>query len=98
MVICESLHHSCFASPAQHAYVTPYRNLDHFFLIDVNELDQDELSFRATKLNAASLAEELHKDFSDLPKTNKLKLEDYVVVNVAPSVVPTYLPGIRVFR
>lgn len=76
----------------------PTRNLDHFFFINVNELDSQPADFSARKLNAESLPDELLKDFGGMPKINKVKLEDYVVVNVAPSIVPTYLPGIRVFR
>ncbi len=43
------------------------------------------------------LAAELKKDFGEMPGPEKLKLKDYIVVNVAPSVIPTYLPGIRVY-
>lgn len=45
-----------------------------------------------------ALQQDLLKDFGDMPKISKLKLEDYTVVNVSPSVIPTYLPGVRVYR
>ena len=46
----------------------------------------------------AGLQDELKKDFGEMPGPAKLKLKDYAVINVAPSVVPTYLPGIRIYR
>jgi len=53
-----------------------------------------------------SLPQTLRKDFKSLPpaKTpkngtgHKINYDDYVVVNVGPSVVPAYLPSVRVFR
>lgn len=44
-----------------------------------------------------ALQQELFKDFSNMPKISNMKLEDYTVINVSPSVIPTYLPGIRVY-
>ncbi|WVR08267.1 hypothetical protein IAU60_005314 [Kwoniella sp. DSM 27419] len=44
-----------------------------------------------------NLIDELKKDFEDMPNPKKLKMKDYVAVNVAASVIPTYLPGVRVF-
>ncbi|OCF61739.1 endopolyphosphatase [Kwoniella mangroviensis CBS 10435] len=40
---------------------------------------------------------ELRKDFQDMPGPKDLKLKDYIAVNVAASVIPTYLPGLRIF-
>ncbi|KAG8896690.1 Endopolyphosphatase, partial [Tulasnella sp. 403] len=53
-----------------------------------------------------SLAKTLRSDFRDLPpaknpegkKGMKINFDDYVIVNVGPSVVPTFLPSVRVFR
>ncbi|KAG0046221.1 Endopolyphosphatase [Gryganskiella cystojenkinii] len=39
--------------------------------------------------------EDLWKQYSDIPK--KVKLDNYAVVQVSPSVVPTYYPTLRVF-
>lgn len=47
--------------------------------------------------SAQTLEEELRKDFGEMPGPNILKLKDYAVMNVAPSVIPTYYPGIRIF-
>lgn len=47
--------------------------------------------------SAQTLEEELRKDFDEMPGPNILKLKDYAVMNVAPSVIPTYYPGIRIF-
>jgi endopolyphosphatase len=43
------------------------------------------------------LQAELKKDFGEMPGPQKIKLKDYAVMNVAPSIIPTYLPGVRVF-
>jgi endopolyphosphatase len=87
------------------------RNVDHFFFLDVDELEATTpLSLQAQAQGLAdrvhsmgrtadtALQQELHKDFDQMPKLNKIKMEDYAVVHVSPSVIPTYLPGIRVFR
>ncbi|KAJ9114260.1 hypothetical protein QFC22_005712 [Naganishia vaughanmartiniae] len=89
-----------------------HQNVDHFFFIDVIELeettgfaekaakaavfDQGKKSF-GRNLDTA-LQQALYKDFGEMPKVNKMKLEDYTVINVSPSVIPTYLPGIRVYN
>lgn len=44
------------------------------------------------------LAETLLEEFKSIPKEGKTDLDDYVVINVGPSVVPNpYLPTFRVF-
>ena len=45
----------------------------------------------------AALVDTLRRDFGDMPGPNKLKLKDYAVMNVAPSVIPTYIPAVRVY-
>lgn len=91
--------------------LTTGRNVDHFFFLDVDELEattpislQAQAQGLADRVHAmgrtadTALQQELHKDFEQMPKINKIKMEDYAVVHVSPSVIPTYLPGIRVFR
>lgn len=91
---------------------SPHRNVDHFFFIDVDELESTaRLSSKAEKVSLfdqrmsvfgrntdTALQQDLFKDFGNMPKVSKMKLEDYTVVNVSPSVIPTYLPGVRVYR
>jgi endopolyphosphatase len=88
------------------------RNVDHFFFIDVDELESTPgFSGKAEKASLFSqrmstfgrngdtaLQQDLFKDFGNMPKVSKMKLEDYTVINVSPSVIPTYLPGVRVYR
>lgn len=108
-----------------------YRNVDHFFFIDVQELEETSTgfspqssSFTNTSSNYGSpyldvrygpylspdqkyritgrsanngLQDELKKDFGEMPGPEKLKMKDYAVMNVAPSVIPTYFPGVRIF-
>ena len=105
------------------------RNVDHFFFIDVQELEApmpDAPSFvdlnttdpalvdgplprfgpllegsgRYRTMGRAAnnfLQDELKKDFGEMPGPAKIQLKDYAVINVAPSVIPTYYPGVRVF-
>lgn len=100
-------------------------NVDHFFFIDVDELESTGGSLKKKKAKAkqtiaslrtdghagqvpearasfgrsgdTALQTELYQDFGNMPSLRKIKYDDYAAVNVAPSVVPTYLPGIRVY-
>ncbi|KGB78065.1 endopolyphosphatase [Cryptococcus deuterogattii R265] len=98
-----------------------HMNIDHFFFIDVDELEATSSFSNTTsrdlpllngahlpkpgpgkyttmgRSSAQTLEEELRKDFGEMPGPGILKLKDYAVMNVAPSVIPTYYPGIRVF-
>lgn len=104
------------------------RNVDHFFFIDVDELEATSVSTKSANLSISldsafagpelrhgphlrssgrykikgrgfnnGLSDELKKDFGEMPGPQKLKMKDYAVINVAPSIIPTYLPGIRVY-
>jgi len=118
-----------------------YRNVDHFFFIDVQELEAttnaDFLAYHSNltipvtahtidrsesysdfvgpalrhgshlarsgryrikgRKGDTDLGDELRKDFREMPGAGKIKLKDYAVMNVAPSVIPTYLPSVRVY-
>ncbi|KAG9015715.1 Endopolyphosphatase, partial [Tulasnella sp. JGI-2019a] len=89
-----------------------HMNIDHFFWIDVHELHDiasPSVWSRLTSLlfKKKPLSKVLLKDFKSLPPKKSdssgdedeepLDYEDYVVVNVAPSVVPTYQPSVRIF-
>ncbi|KAG8888432.1 Endopolyphosphatase [Tulasnella sp. 332] len=90
-----------------------HMNVDHFFWLDVHELHALSTSSLWSRLTSSffkkhtSLSKELLKDFKSLPPKKKsegdgddvepIDYDDYVVVNVAPSVVPTYQPSVRVF-
>ena len=108
---------SSFSYPGADA-LPSRRNVDHFFFIDVVELEatlKSRSSFSdATLVNSSSflsasryrtqgrsanngLLDDLRKDFGEMPGPQNIKMKDYAVMNVAPSVIPTYLPGVRVF-
>lgn len=53
--------------------------------------------FSAFSKKGDRLKESLMNSFGGLPDQPKLKQKDYAVVNVAPSIVPAYLPAARVF-
>ena len=44
------------------------------------------------------LHEELLHDFKSLPRKSKTDLDDFVVINVGPSILPAYVPSFRVFQ
>lgn len=121
MDICES----CYKTQIT---LLKHRNIDHFFFVDVDELEATKIS--AKKLNTtasldtsfigpelrhgdhlrasgrykvagrggnAALSDALKRDFGEMPGPEALKMKDYAVINVSPSVIPTYLPGIRIF-
>ncbi|KAG0306119.1 Endopolyphosphatase [Dissophora globulifera] len=48
-----------------------------------------------TKLGLSSYLIELWEQYADIPK--RAKMTDYAIVNVSPSVVPTYNPTLRVY-
>ncbi|KAM5532304.1 hypothetical protein V8D89_014062 [Ganoderma adspersum] len=81
-----------------------HMNMDHFFLLDAEQLARPRNMSSASNHEAATLGgkkKELYKtlmqEFSDLPKYENLDHDNYGVVNVAPPVVPTYLPSFRIF-
>lgn len=49
------------------------------------------------KSKKKELYKTLMQEFSNLPKYENLNHDNYGVVNVAPPVVPTYLPSFRIF-
>lgn len=53
--------------------------------------------FSAFSKKGDRLKESLMDSFGGLPAQPKIKQKDYAVVNVAPSIVPAYLPAARVF-
>ncbi|KAG8976510.1 Endopolyphosphatase, partial [Tulasnella sp. 427] len=61
-------------------------------------------SWSATQKPRYSLAKTLRKDFRSLPpnkskdnETEAINYDDYAIVNVGPSIVPAYLPSVRIF-
>jgi len=70
-------------------------NVDHFFWLDVHDLNMEptDPTYRVTK---KQLHEDLREDITRLPK--RLHHDDYVVVNVGPSVIPAYYPSYRIFQ
>ncbi|EIW71731.1 hypothetical protein TREMEDRAFT_27201, partial [Tremella mesenterica DSM 1558] len=73
-----------------------HMNVDHFFFLDVIELEDGAFGTFGRSANNG-LRDELKKDFGEMPGPQAIKLKDYVVVNVGASVIPTYLPGVRVY-
>ncbi|TBU49566.1 Metallo-dependent phosphatase-like protein [Dichomitus squalens] len=81
-----------------------HMNMDHFFLLDANQLSRprnmsstSDNGISTLKQKKKELYKTLMQEFSDLPKYENLDHDNYGVVNVAPPVVPTYLPSFRIF-
>lgn len=65
-----------------------------FFLEAIDLVPKTKFKFT----NGVGLYESLLNDFSSLPKFSNVVMDEYAVVNVAPSVVPNpYLPSFRIF-
>ncbi|GAA6054651.1 hypothetical protein JCM3770_002923 [Rhodotorula araucariae] len=47
---------------------------------------------------SSSLVDGLHSLYNSLPSLSKLRERDFLPVHVNPSVIPTYLPGLRVWE
>lgn len=83
-------------------------NVDHFNLIHASDvLPSSSLETTSLPLSldgpftpfvSSSLADDLHKDYAELPRRRKTNLSDYHIVNVNPSVIPTYLPAVRIWQ
>ncbi|KAL7282436.1 hypothetical protein ACG7TL_003907 [Trametes sanguinea] len=99
-------------------HVFGHMNMDHFFLLDAQQLgnstarsrrdtseeanhdvqdEDEELPPSILKHPKKELYKLLLQEFSDLPRAQNMNHDNYAVVNVAPSVVPTYLPSFRIF-
>lgn len=79
-------------------------SLVQFFLLDAEDLSRRRNETSASddgatvlKHNKKELYRLLLEEFGELPKAENLDHDNYGVVNVAPSLVPTYLPSFRIF-
>lgn len=76
-------------------------NVDTFSYLDYKSLSKKRKAKSATK-GDYSIAKFTHNDlysvYEALPTTKKLRLEDYVIAHTSPSVIPTYLPSVRVWH
>ncbi|KAG8819890.1 Endopolyphosphatase [Serendipita sp. 399] len=74
-----------------------HMNVDHFFWLDVHDLSLEPTEpDPILRSNKVALHEDLRDDISNLPK--RLHSDDYIVVNVGPSVLPAYLPSFRIYQ
>ncbi|EJD01156.1 uncharacterized protein FOMMEDRAFT_21595 [Fomitiporia mediterranea MF3/22] len=81
-----------------------HMNVDHFFFLEPEdtvlpeESSAKHLEEKIGERSHSSLAETLFTDFSTLPRKGKTDLDEYVIINVGPSVVPNpYVPTFRVY-
>ncbi|KAF8592342.1 hypothetical protein K439DRAFT_1324242, partial [Ramaria rubella] len=77
-----------------------HMNNDFFFFLDAEDLLQPPRtsSGEVTVQKKEKLHKSLRKDFADMPKKSKIDLDEWAVVNVAPSLVANpFLPSFRIF-
>ncbi|KAF6762120.1 endopolyphosphatase [Ephemerocybe angulata] len=76
-----------------------HMNVDHFFFLESIDLEIIPESKKAVRTagNDLALYNVLLEEFAALPTNKKINLDEYAAVNVAPSVVPNYLPSFRIF-
>ncbi|KAM0755926.1 hypothetical protein T439DRAFT_320624 [Meredithblackwellia eburnea MCA 4105] len=51
-----------------------------------------------TLRSGSDIADELRAMYRSIPKKKKTKFEDFSVVHINPSVIPTYLPAVRIWQ
>jgi hypothetical protein len=78
-----------------------YLRLTDFLLTQFFWIDKEDLHLISTTdsddLKKEMLHDALLSDFRYLPKKSKIDFDAYTIVNVNPSIIPTYLPGIRIY-
>lgn len=84
-----------------------HMNIDHFFFLESIDLDiipdeyRESLAVQKKEIHATgndlALYDTLLAEFSALPTPKRTNLDEYAVVNVAPSVVPNYRPSFRIY-
>ncbi|KAL8287125.1 hypothetical protein RQP46_003577 [Phenoliferia psychrophenolica] len=84
-----------------------HMNVDHFTFIGASDVLPSSSSSRpltspSSPVNvlrsSGSVAETLKETYEALPKRRKTHLEDYSVITINPSVIPTYFPAVRIWQ
>ncbi|SCV73688.1 BQ2448_6118 [Microbotryum intermedium] len=86
-----------------------HMNIDHFSIIQADDVLPPPHKPKKNKKkkhdrvlhttgSGATLVNNLLQQFQGLPKRKHLKEKDYSVININPSVIPTYLPAFRVWE
>ncbi|CDO75616.1 hypothetical protein BN946_scf184858.g56 [Trametes cinnabarina] len=87
-----------FLLDAQQLGNSTIQRRDKLYEADLEGQGEDEaLPPTVLKHPKKQLYKLLLQEFSDLPRAQNLNHDNYAVVNVAPSVIPTYLPSFRIF-
>jgi len=74
-----------------------HMNADHFFYVEAADLELDKDSPVNALKKGRDLYKSLLQEFALLPKSKKIDLDEYAIINVGPSVVPNPLPTFRIF-
>jgi endopolyphosphatase len=78
-------------------------NIDHFTFIDASDVLPSSPSRRPRSLEVSPIfsttsgPDDLRGQYKSLPKAKKTNWSDFAVVHVNPSVIPTYLPTVRLW-
>ncbi|KAK4704578.1 hypothetical protein P7C70_g1627, partial [Phenoliferia sp. Uapishka_3] len=85
-----------------------HMNVDHASFISASEVLPSSQSYShlpsslsppiSTFRSGGSIADALKASYESLPSRRKTRLQDYSVVNINPSVIPTYFPAVRIWQ
>lgn len=81
-----------------------HMNVDHFFWLDAKDAfstTSPHSTLRPSSLSSftsAPIDDTLLATYRSLPSQKKINYDDYAIVNVEPSVIPTYLPTLRLWQ
>lgn len=76
-------------------------NVDTFSYLDYKSLSKKGQAKTAGKPDysiAKFTHDNLYSIFESLPSDKKMKLQDYAIAHTGPSVIPTYLPSLRIWH
>lgn len=59
--------------------------------------DDSNVAILKSRTKSGTLQGDLLRACERLPKKSKIELGDYSIINVGPSIIPTYFPSVRVF-
>ncbi|WFD32573.1 endopolyphosphatase [Malassezia sp. CBS 17886] len=74
-----------------------HMNLDAFFVQESSVVPSTNVDVAKVPVFVNKIEEDLRHDYESLPGSARTEMDYYGVFNVGPSIVPTYLPSVRVW-
>lgn len=69
----------------------------NFSLASTCDLKDSSVEILKSRTRSGSLAGDIFEDLNAVPRRKKTNLDDYAVINISPSIIPTYFPAVRLF-